>query len=89
MAEIGFGAEGDEEAELVEGGKEITESACLSLHTQTKKKEEKNNRTYLQQNNRNTQPKIMITSMRNFLGKHNKSNQQHTLQCQTGNIEPM
>lgn len=31
MAEIGFGAEGDEEAELVEGGKEITESACLSL----------------------------------------------------------
>lgn len=86
MAEIGFGAEGDEEAELV---KEITESASFSLHTQTKKKEEKNNRTYLQQNNRNTQPKIMITSMRNFLGKHNKSNQQHTLQCQTGNIEPM
>lgn len=31
MAEIGFGAEGDEEAELVEGGKEITESASLSL----------------------------------------------------------
>lgn len=31
MAEVGFGAEGDEEAELVEGGKEITESACLSL----------------------------------------------------------
>lgn len=39
MAEIGFGAEGDEEAELVEGGKEITESASLSpsLHAQTRK----------------------------------------------------
>lgn len=31
MAEIGFGAEGDEEAELVEGGKEITESASLFM----------------------------------------------------------
>lgn len=31
MAEIGFGAEGNEEAELVEGGKEITESASFSL----------------------------------------------------------
>lgn len=34
MAEIGFGAEGDEEAELV---KEITESASFSLHDQIRK----------------------------------------------------
>lgn len=40
MAEIGFGAEGDEEAELVEGGKRnnrISFFLSLSLHAQIRK----------------------------------------------------